>query len=158
MIDTTWADVPSAELFVRQREDVSKGAVVGRIRREVKLLMSLLSPSVGLTWSGIVETRTYLNFLNELVDLLWTLSYPFYLRAACLTTEVVWPVKTTVLIKLEGTPVMQSFCVHLRRAVLRRYRQVPRTEADGAFDYSQGSNRRGLLNSGMLDALFEPIF
>lgn len=70
MIDTTRADVPSAELFVRQREDVSKGAVVGRIRREVKLLMSLLSPSVGLTWSGIVETRTYLNFLNELVDLL----------------------------------------------------------------------------------------
>lgn len=34
------------------------------------------------------------------------------------------------------------------RAVLRRYRQVPRTEADGAFNYSRASNGRGLLNSG----------
>lgn len=29
---------------------------------------------------------------------------------------------------------------------------MPRTEADGAFNYSRTSNRRGLLNSGMLDS------
>ncbi|TKS79301.1 Protein EFR3 -like protein A [Collichthys lucidus] len=59
------------------------------------------------------------------------------------------PVKTTVWIKLEAAAVMPSLCVYLRRGILRRYRQVPRTEADGAFNYSRAVNRRGLLNSGV---------
>lgn len=49
-------------------------------------------------------------------------------------------------------PVMPSFCVALRRGILRRYRQVPRVEADAAFNYSQSSNRRSMLNCGRLDA------
>lgn len=61
------------------------------------------------------------------------------------------PVKTTVWIKLEAAAVMPSLCVYLRRGILRRYRQVPRTEADGAFNYSRAVNRRGLLNSGRTD-------
>lgn len=47
--------------------------------------------------------------------------------------------------------VMPSVCVFLRRGFLRRYRQVPRTEADGAFNYGRTSNRRGLLDPGRLD-------
>ncbi|KAF6720405.1 EFR3-like protein A [Oryzias melastigma] len=44
---------------------------------------------------------------------------------------------------------MPSFCVTVRRGILRRYRQVPRTEADGTFNYNRGSNRRGLLSAGV---------
>lgn len=40
-------------------------------------------------------------------------------------------------------PIMPSLC-----DVLRRYRQVPQTEADGAFNYNRASNRRGFLNAG----------
>lgn len=42
-----------------------------------------------------------------------------------------------------GRDAMPSLGVRLRRGVLRRYRQVPRTEADGAFSYSPV-----LLNAG----------
>lgn len=45
---------------------------------------------------------------------------------------------------------MPSLCVHLRRGVLRRYRQVPRTEADGTFNYGRASNSQGLLSAGRL--------
>ncbi|XP_078790544.1 protein EFR3 homolog A isoform X3 [Oryzias latipes] len=44
---------------------------------------------------------------------------------------------------------MPSFCVTVRRGILRRYRQVPRTEADGTFNYNRASNRQGLLSAGV---------
>lgn len=50
--------------------------------------------------------------------------------------------------KLKFSAIMPSFCGNVRRGILRRYRQVPRTEADGAFSYNRSSNRRGLVSSG----------
>ncbi|KAJ4920575.1 hypothetical protein JOQ06_016407, partial [Pogonophryne albipinna] len=44
---------------------------------------------------------------------------------------------------------MPSCGVQMRRGILGRYRQVPRTEADGAFNFIRASNRRGLIHSGV---------
>lgn len=54
--------------------------------------------------------------------------------------------------KLNFSAIMPSFCGNVRRGILRRYRQVPRTEADGAFSYNRSSNRRGLVSSGRSNA------
>lgn len=114
-----------------------------------------------LLWSvlpGQVQWKQ--EFLNSLSETsarrsgagftLKQLSIFFNWKTSCLTTEAVRPVKTSVWKEQEVTPVMPSFCVNLRRGMLRRYRQVPRTEADGAFNYSRASNRPGLLKSGRL--------
>lgn len=44
--------------------------------------------------------------------------------------------------------LMESGCRSFRRAIMRRYMQVPRTEADGAFNYSRSWSRRSLLIVG----------
>lgn len=142
-----------------------QGDGVSKELREVKPgCCWCVSPLVGLAWSGVEETRTASNVWMKSTSArltrggftLWTSEKPvtpfFDLKSACRTPEAVRPVKATVWVQLIVTPVMPSFCVYLRRGILRRYRQVPRTEADGAFNYSRASNRRGLLNSGRSDA------
>lgn len=142
-------DVPLAGFVVGQSDDASKEPVAGRVLREVKLGCccgrSYLVRCSGNknSWTLWVKHRPDALVL----DLLWN-SCPFFLTGRL--HEAVRPVRTSVWKEQEVTPVMPSFCVNLRRGMLRRYRQVPRTEADGAFNYSRASNRPGLLKSGRL--------
>lgn len=67
------------------------------------MLLLWLSALVGLTWSGVVETRTTWTFWMKLTSarltcggILKNQSHLFNLKTPCLTAEVLWPVKTTV--------------------------------------------------------------
>ncbi|XP_072298023.1 protein EFR3 homolog A isoform X2 [Eucyclogobius newberryi] len=44
---------------------------------------------------------------------------------------------------------MSVLCARVRRGVLRRYRQVPRTEADGTFNLRRNTTRTSLIQSGV---------